>query len=81
MTAPCLILVALSSNMTWLKVHKVGQWPILFYRAITMACPAQLYFTQSAYGIIYQNKVNSVQEACAKCFAIHLLKFEILQTT
>ena len=26
-------------------------------------------------------KVNSVQEACAKCFAVHLLKFEILQTT
>ena len=25
-------------------------------------------------------KVNSVQEACAKCFAVHLLKFEILQT-
>ena len=26
-------------------------------------------------------KVNSVHEACAKCFAVHLLKFEILQTT
>ena len=26
-------------------------------------------------------KVNSVQEACSKCFAVHLLKFEILQTT
>ena len=26
-------------------------------------------------------KVNSVQEACAKCFTVHLLKFEILQTT
>ena len=25
-------------------------------------------------------KVNSVQEACAKCFAAHLSKFEILQT-
>ena len=25
-------------------------------------------------------KVNSVQEACAKCFSVHLLKFEILQT-
>ena len=22
------------------------------------------------------NKVNSVQEACAKCFAVHILKFE-----
>ena len=26
-------------------------------------------------------KLNSVQEACAKCFAVHLLKFEILQMT
>ena len=26
-------------------------------------------------------KVNSVQEACAKCFEVHLLKFEILQIT
>ena len=24
-------------------------------------------------------KVNSVQEACAKCFAVHILRFEILQ--
>ena len=27
------------------------------------------------------NKVNSVQEACAECFAVHLSIFEILQTT
>ena len=27
------------------------------------------------------SKVNSVQEACAKCFAVHILKFEILQIT
>ena len=26
-------------------------------------------------------KVNSVKEACAKCFAVHILKFEILKTT
>ena len=26
-----------------------------------------------------QGKVNSVQEACTKCFAVHILKFEILQ--
>ena len=29
----------------------------------------------------FQGKVNSVQEACAKCFAVHILNFEILQTT
>ena len=26
-------------------------------------------------------KVNSVQEACANCFAVHILKFEIFQVT
>ena len=26
-------------------------------------------------------KVNSVQEACAKCCVVHLSKFETLQTT
>ena len=26
-------------------------------------------------------KVNSIQEASAKCFAVHIIKFEILQTT
>ena len=26
-------------------------------------------------------KVNSVSEASAKCFAVHILKFEILQIT
>ena len=28
-----------------------------------------------------EGKVNSVQEARVKCFAVHILKFEILQTT
>ena len=28
----------------------------------------------------FPGKVNSVQEACAKCSAVHILKFEILQT-
>ena len=26
-------------------------------------------------------KVNSVQETCAKCFAVHIVKFEILEIT
>ena len=29
----------------------------------------------------HPGKVNSVQEACAKCFPVHVLEFEILQTT
>ena len=32
-------------------------------------------------GLARFSKVNSVQEACAKYFAVHILKFEILQTT
>ena len=28
-----------------------------------------------------RDKVNSVKEACDKCFAVHILKFEILQIT
>ena len=31
------------------------------------------------WNILAKCKVNSVQEACAKCFAVHMLKFEILQ--
>ena len=27
----------------------------------------------------YLGKVNSIQEACAKCFAVHTSKFEILK--
>ena len=30
---------------------------------------------------VLEIKVNSVQEACAKCFAVQILKFDILQTT
>ena len=36
------------------------------------------HFVPSCQGY---SKVNSVQEACAKCFAVHILKFEILQIT
>ena len=34
-----------------------------------------------SFKLIYAkySKVNSEQEACAKCLAIHILKFEILQ--
>ena len=31
--------------------------------------------------LVLLSKVNSVQEAFAKCFAVHILKFEILETT
>ena len=30
--------------------------------------------------LVGQGKVNSVQEACPKCFVVHLSKFKILQT-
>ena len=35
---------------------------------------------QGSVGLFY-SKVNSVQEACAKCFTVQTLKFEILQIT
>ena len=38
-------------------------------------------FQKSAPALHCTSKVNSVQEACTKCFAVHILKFEILQTT
>ena len=31
--------------------------------------------------LYYHSKVNSVQKTCAKCFAVHILEFEILQIT
>ena len=31
--------------------------------------------------LLVKFKVNSVQEACAKCFVVHILKFDNLQTT
>ena len=36
---------------------------------------------QSFCSFLIYSKVNSVQEACAKCFEIHISKFEILQMT
>ena len=32
------------------------------------------------YFVCSCNKANSVEEPCVKCFAVHILKFEILQT-
>ena len=46
----------------------------LFYRSFLMRLTYH-FFDQKRF------KVNSVQEACAKCFSDHILKFEILQTT
>ena len=44
--------------------------------------------TENLHNICIENtfgftwfKVNSEQEACAKCFAVHIVKFEILETT
>ena len=37
--------------------------------------PKNLFWSSIFY------KVNSVQEACAKCSSVHILQFEILQTT
>ena len=39
-----------------------------------------MYYTLPRLSLI-DIKVNSVQEACSKCFAVHMLEFEILQIT
>ena len=41
----------------------------------------KVYFKPSRKSNDFIYKVNSEQEACAKCFAVHLSKYEILQTT
>ena len=38
-------------------------------------------FPETLLILLVVYKVNSVQEACAKCFVVHILKFEILQIT
>ena len=43
--------------------------------------PKLRIFINILTNLLVLHKVNSVQEACAKCFAVHLLKFEFLQTT
>ena len=42
---------------------------------------SKLLWTLFIFKVAQIFKVNSVQEAFAKCFAVHLLEFEILQTT
>ena len=46
---------------------------------------AKVDIFQKKPGILYRPdcdfKVNSVQESCAKFFAVHILRFEILQAT
>ena len=39
------------------------------------------YFVAYGYLFFLDCKVNSVQEAWAKCFGVHILEFEILQIT
>ena len=55
----------------------------IFTLEFLMRSPTQFStFKQSHLGLPWgSDKVNSVQEACTKCFAVHILKFEILQIT
>ena len=50
----------------WIQIVRFDRW-------ITQFCISFVF-------LVYV-KVNSVQEACNKCFAVHILKFEILQIT
>ena len=47
----------------------LSRFQVLFWHSIHFA----FFFTLC--------KVNSLQEACAKCFAAHMVKFEIMQIT
>ena len=41
--------------------------------------PSYPHITPVKGNSLFPCKVNSLQEACTKCFAVHILKFEILQ--
>ena len=47
------------------------------YRNLKSSKPQEMLLCKY-YGF---SKVNSVQEMCPKCFGVHILKFEIKQTT
>ena len=55
-----------------LRIEFVKEW--------VMKCCLHLQIFPIDVGC-FEGNVNSVQEACAKCLALHLLKFEILQTS
>ena len=60
-------------------VETLGVWGPAGYKFIKelgrMTCDKTMKKKKSSF------KVNSAQEACAKCFAVYILKFEILQIT
>ena len=53
------------------KSHATPRFRLIYWFLLWYLCIADISLS----------KVNSVQEACAKCFAVHILKFEILQIT
>ena len=46
-----------------------------------LSTPECLNFANLKCQVVEMCKVNSVREACVKCFAVHILKFKILQIT
>ena len=60
-------LVKKKLRLPWLKYNQPRKW--------------DTGYSLSDQHIFSSIKVNSVQEACAKCFAVHIIKFEILQIT
>jgi hypothetical protein len=65
----------------WLELGQLGSFP---YCIISMKISGK--HVRNIDKLLITNywyicKVNSVEEACGKCFAVHILKFEILQIT
>ena len=61
-----------------MSYSKCSNWLQISKLSLSFGCLITFYYFETDLHIC---KVNSVQEACAKCFAVHLSKFEIVQTT
>ena len=68
---------ALFIYILWKKAKKSS----IDFILIGMSLIAEINICSTKFQRLSVTKVNSLQEACAKCFGVHLLKFEFLQTT
>ena len=66
------IICLLNQTVPYFKHHSDSSGHLIFRNTVSFCFCVQLSSS---------TKVNSVQEAFAKCFAVHILKFEILKTT
>ena len=65
-------------------INEATKMQLLTFQSQNRTVPLQLFCLYCKIhepASIILGKVNSVQEARAKCFTVHILKFEILQIT